>query len=315
MELFTFGTGDGLTDGETLFGVMDLHAVGDAPVGPETRAFEVVKGPGGGAAVTAGEFMGERFDGAVAGFAGAVVGRGVGRREQQLDAMVFEEGARVARDEGGAVVGLEHQRRPVCGEQGGENMDGSLRILSDESLRPTERLHRYFTAQAEKLASLDYKCGCLMGNLAAELSDHSKLISDRLSSIFAGWTRALATCIRDAQRAGEVRTDIEADALAAFLLRLNPRNASALQNAPDFAAQGAAVYQASHCDMCHKVNAVGMMAGPPLNGLSKRRSRRWVEMHFADPQKLVPGSAMPPYRLPSQDMENLTSYLFSLPEQ
>jgi TetR/AcrR family transcriptional repressor of nem operon len=99
-----------------------------------------------------------------------------------------------------------------------ERTRGSLRLLSDESLRPAERLHRYFTAQAEKLASLDYKCGCLMGNLAAELSDHSKLISDRLSSIFAGWTRALATCIRDAQRAGEVRTDIDADALAAFLL-------------------------------------------------------------------------------------------------
>jgi ubiquinol-cytochrome c reductase cytochrome b subunit len=105
------------------------------------------------------------------------------------------------------------------------------------------------------------------------------------------------------------------NSLAAFLLRLNPTNASALQNAPDFAAKGAAVYQASHCDMCHKVNAVGMMAGPPLNGLSKRRSRRWVEMHFGDPQKLVPGSMMPPYRLPSQDLENLTSYLFSLPEQ
>jgi ubiquinol-cytochrome c reductase cytochrome b subunit len=105
------------------------------------------------------------------------------------------------------------------------------------------------------------------------------------------------------------------NSLAAFLLRLNPRNASALQDAPDFAAKGAAVYQASHCDMCHKVNAVGMMAGPPLNGLSKRRSRRWVEMHFGDPQKLVPGSAMPAYKLPAQDMENLTSYLFSLPEQ
>ena len=95
----------------------------------------------------------------------------------------------------------------------------------------------------------------------------------------------------------------------------HPSNASALQHAPDFAAKGAVVYQASHCDMCHKVNAVGMQAGPPLNGLSKRRSRRWVEMHFADPQKLVPGSVMPPYRLPSQDLENLTSCLFSLPEQ
>jgi cbb3-type cytochrome oxidase cytochrome c subunit len=38
-------------------------------------------------------------------------------------------------------------------------------------------------------------------------------------------------------------------------------------------------------------------------------------MHFGDPQKLVPGSAMPAYKLPAQDMENLTSYLFSLPEQ
>jgi cbb3-type cytochrome oxidase cytochrome c subunit len=105
------------------------------------------------------------------------------------------------------------------------------------------------------------------------------------------------------------------NSLAAFLLRLNPRNASALQDAPDFAAQGAAVYQTAHCDMCHKVNGVGMLAGPPLNGLSKRRSRSWVEGHFADPQKLAPGSVMPPYKLPSHDMENLTSYLFSLPEQ
>ena len=105
------------------------------------------------------------------------------------------------------------------------------------------------------------------------------------------------------------------NSLAAFLLRLNPTNAAALQDAPDFAAKGAGVYQTAHCDMCHKVNGVGMVAGPPLNGLSKRRSRSWVERHFADPQKLAPGSTMPPYKLPSQDMENLTSYLFSLPEQ
>jgi ubiquinol-cytochrome c reductase cytochrome b subunit len=105
------------------------------------------------------------------------------------------------------------------------------------------------------------------------------------------------------------------NSLAAFLLRLNPKNASALQVAPDFAVNGAAVYQTAHCDMCHKVNGAGMQAGPPLNGLSKRRSRGWVGLHFADPEKLSPGSMMPPYRFPSRDMQNLTSYLFSLPEQ
>jgi len=57
-----------------------------------------------------------------------------------------------------------------------------------------------------------------------------------------------------------------------------------------------------------------MKVGPPLNGLAKRRSRSWVEEHFADPQKLSPGSIMPPVKLSSNDMENLTTYLWALPE-
>ena len=105
------------------------------------------------------------------------------------------------------------------------------------------------------------------------------------------------------------------NALAAYLLRLNPKNASALEDAPDFAVQGARVYQMEDCGNCHQVNGAGTQIGPPLNGLSKRRSRSWVERHFADPQKLAPGSMMPPYRLSPRDMENLTSYLFSLPER
>jgi len=109
-------------------------------------------------------------------------------------------------------------------------------------------------------------------------------------------------------------TDAQLNSLAAFLLKLNPDNASALGNAPDFATQGALVYQVNRCGTCHMVNNVGMKVGPPLNGLSKRRSRSWVEDHFADPQKLSPGSFMPPYKLSSKDMENLTTYLFALPE-
>jgi hypothetical protein len=44
------------------------------------------------------------------------------------------------------------------------------------------------------------------------------------------------------------------------------------------------------CGSCHQVNGMGMSVSPPLNGLSKRRSRSWVEQHFADPAKLSPGS-------------------------
>jgi ubiquinol-cytochrome c reductase cytochrome b subunit len=109
-------------------------------------------------------------------------------------------------------------------------------------------------------------------------------------------------------------TDAQLNSLAAFLLKLNERNAAALENAPDFAVQGALVYQANQCSSCHLVNGGGMRVGPPLNGISKRQSRSWVEDHFANPQKMVPGSIMPAYKLRPRDLENLTSYLFALPE-
>ena len=109
-------------------------------------------------------------------------------------------------------------------------------------------------------------------------------------------------------------SDSQLNALAAFLLKLNPTNATALDTAPEFAAAGALVYQTNHCGTCHIVNGVGMKIGPPLNGLARRETRSWVEDHFRDPQKLSPGSVMPPYRLPQKDLENLTSYLFALPE-
>jgi len=108
--------------------------------------------------------------------------------------------------------------------------------------------------------------------------------------------------------------DSQMNSLAAFLLKLNPKNASALENAPDFAVQGALVYQANDCGSCHQVNGVGTNMGPSLNGLAKRRSRSWVEQHFADPPKLSPGSMMPPYKFSAKDMERLTTYLFSIPE-
>jgi cbb3-type cytochrome oxidase cytochrome c subunit len=62
------------------------------------------------------------------------------------------------------------------------------------------------------------------------------------------------------------------------------------------------------------VNSVGTDLGPNLNGLDKRRSRSWVEEHFVDPPKLSPGSVMPPYKFSQRDLDNLTAYLFSLPE-
>ncbi|MGP8245088.1 MAG: cytochrome b N-terminal domain-containing protein [Bryobacteraceae bacterium] len=108
--------------------------------------------------------------------------------------------------------------------------------------------------------------------------------------------------------------DAQLNSLAVFLLKLNPDNATALVDAPEFATQGALVYQSHQCSACHRVNGVGMAVGPALNGLSRRQTRSWVAEHFANPQKLSPGTPMPPYKFSPRDLDNLMAYLFSLPE-
>jgi ubiquinol-cytochrome c reductase cytochrome b subunit len=109
-------------------------------------------------------------------------------------------------------------------------------------------------------------------------------------------------------------SDSQLNALAAFLLRLNEQNAEALRNAPEFAVAGALLYQTNKCGACHVVNGVGMKVGPPLNGLSRRRTRTWVERHFLEPQVMSPGTIMPPYRFPPRQMEQIVTYLMVLPD-
>jgi len=99
-----------------------------------------------------------------------------------------------------------------------QRADTSLRILDDAKVRPCERLRSYFAAMAAKMAKRGYTGGCLIGNLGAELSDQSKLVSDRLAAVFAGWTEAVETCIRDGQREGEIGADCDAAILASFLI-------------------------------------------------------------------------------------------------
>jgi ubiquinol-cytochrome c reductase cytochrome b subunit len=108
-------------------------------------------------------------------------------------------------------------------------------------------------------------------------------------------------------------SDSQLNALAAFLLKLNPTNAEALRDSPAAAVDGAMIYQANRCGICHQVNGIGMKMGPPLNGLAKRRTREWVVEHFLEPQKLSPGTVMPPYKFSPRDMDRITSYLLALP--
>jgi ubiquinol-cytochrome c reductase cytochrome b subunit len=108
-------------------------------------------------------------------------------------------------------------------------------------------------------------------------------------------------------------TGSQMTALARFLMKLTPENASALEAAPQNAVEGAMIYEGQHCNVCHQVNGAGMKNGPALNGVAQRRTREWLEQHFVDPQKLSPGTTMPPYKFSSHDMDRIISYVQSIP--
>ena len=63
---------------------------------------------------------------------------------------------------------------------------------------------------------MGFTCGCLIGNMAAELSDHSPLIAAQLAAIYNGWSRRVADCIREAQAVGEINSEAIPEMLATF---------------------------------------------------------------------------------------------------
>lgn len=108
--------------------------------------------------------------------------------------------------------------------------------------------------------------------------------------------------------------DAGLNALSAFVLKLTPQNEQGLMSAPDFAVQGATLYQTKHCDACHQIQGVGKKVGPPLDNIGAHRDRAWLEKHFIDPRSLSPGSMMPPYKFTPPEMDAICKYLLQLPK-
>jgi quinol-cytochrome oxidoreductase complex cytochrome b subunit/cytochrome c2 len=104
------------------------------------------------------------------------------------------------------------------------------------------------------------------------------------------------------------------NALSLFVLKLTPQNEAALLTAPDFVTQGATVYQANHCDSCHRIDGTGSTLAPALDGVGLRHDRAWLEKHFADPAGVTKGSIMPAYKFSAVDLDAICKYLLQLPK-
>ncbi|WP_422924983.1 TetR family transcriptional regulator C-terminal domain-containing protein [Singulisphaera sp. PoT] len=90
--------------------------------------------------------------------------------------------------------------------------------LNDEDYPPLERLRRFFEEACRRHQSLGYRKGCLFGNLGQELADQSEAFRMRLEEVLVEYRRKIACCLREAQKAGGLRADFDADRLAGFCL-------------------------------------------------------------------------------------------------
>jgi len=99
-----------------------------------------------------------------------------------------------------------------------QNGAGRRALLSDASADPVERLRRYFRGLSDLAIRQQFQTGCMIGNFSTELAAQSNDVRGRLAEIYAAWSRAIESCVREAEKAGRVQPRLPAAAIAAFLL-------------------------------------------------------------------------------------------------
>lgn len=91
-------------------------------------------------------------------------------------------------------------------------------ILADSSVPALDRLRQYCETVSEALESDECRKGCLVGNLSQEMADQSELFRARLEEIFESWVDRYASCLLEAQHAGEFPVDLDVHEVAEFWL-------------------------------------------------------------------------------------------------
>jgi sulfur oxidation c-type cytochrome SoxX len=109
--------------------------------------------------------------------------------------------------------------------------------------------------------------------------------------------------------------------LVDYLLSLGTKSAGismywavAVTNSSTNAAQGARVFNANNCAVCHRINGVGGTIGPDLsNEATRNRSRDWIITQIRNPAAHNPSTSMPAYSgISDSDLNALVDYLLSL---
>jgi TetR/AcrR family transcriptional repressor of nem operon len=90
--------------------------------------------------------------------------------------------------------------------------------LHNEALLPLKRIRAYIDASIAAIKNHGTKNGCLVGNFAAEASDHSEIIRKRVSEIYAEVREAMTDCLKAAVKDGELPKTFKTGDVATFIV-------------------------------------------------------------------------------------------------
>lgn len=110
--------------------------------------------------------------------------------------------------------------------------------MRDKWLRPLEHARNPIDALARIVQSTSTKPewlrgGCPMNNLAQEMSPLDEGFRKRLAKLFSGWYDGIAAALREGQKRGLVRSDVDPNERAIFLVAVYEGYLSLAKNSQD----------------------------------------------------------------------------------
>lgn len=90
------------------------------------------------------------------------------------------------------------------------------RHFLNQKLSPLKRLDAFIDDAKEGMARFDYTRGCLIGNLGQEMGSLPESFRATLKATFEDWQTRFASCLIEAQAAGELSSKADVQQLASF---------------------------------------------------------------------------------------------------
>ncbi len=101
---------------------------------------------------------------------------------------------------------------------GAMGFDKHRQALSNDSLSPLNRIKKHIEGIQKQYIVESFEKSCLLDMLAIEVGGSNKKIAKTIDNIFEKRKQIYASCIKEGQVLGEIRTDASAEDLAEFLL-------------------------------------------------------------------------------------------------